>query len=46
MRGFKYILSTLALMASASVWGQYNPTNPAEPGAPVTQYTLTLQTDP
>ena len=46
MRGIKYILFTLALIMSASVWGQYNPTNPAEPGAPVTTYTLTLAADP
>lgn len=46
MRGFKYILFTLALIASANVWGQYNPSNPAEPGAPVDQHTLTLQADP
>jgi len=46
MRGFKYILFTLALIASANVWGQYNPANPAEPGAPVNQHTLTLQADP
>ena len=36
----------LALSISAGVWGQYNPTNPAEPGAPVKQYTLTLVADP
>ena len=46
MRGFKYILFALALIASANVWGQYNPANPAEPGAPVRQHTLTLQADP
>ena len=46
MRGFKYILMALALTASAGAWGQYNPSNPAEPGAPVTYYTLTLQADP
>jgi PKD repeat protein len=36
----------LALIVSAGAWGQYNPSNPAEPGAPVTYYTLTLQADP
>ena len=46
MRGFKYILFTLALTVSASVWGQYNPTSPDEPGAPVTTYALTLAADP
>ena len=46
MRGFKYILILLALCVSAGVWGQYNPANPAEPGAPVKQYTLTLAADP
>ena len=33
----------LALLISVSVRGQYNPTNPAEPGA---SYTLVLQTTP
>ena len=46
MRGFKYILILLALCISVGVWGQYNPSNPAEPGAPVKQYTLTLVADP
>ena len=46
MRGFKYILFMLTLVMSANVWGQYNPTNPAEPGAPETTYTLTLSADP
>ena len=46
MRSFKYILILLALSISARVWGQYNPSNPAEPGAPVKQYTLTLVADP
>lgn len=46
MRGFKYILFMLVLAMSANMWGQYNPTNPAEPGAPVTTYTLTLSADP
>ncbi len=36
----------LALIVSVGAWGQYNPSNPAEPGAPVTYYTLTLQADP
>lgn len=43
MRGCKYILFMLALLISVSVRGQYNPTNPAEPGA---SYTLVLQTTP
>ncbi len=46
MRSFKYILFVLALVKSAGAWGQYNPSNPAEPGAPERQYTLTLQADP
>ena len=46
MRGFKYILFMLVLAMSANMWGQYNPTNPAEPGAPETTYTLTLSADP
>ena len=46
MRGFKYILFVLALTVSVGAWGQYNPSNPAEPGAPVPQYTLTLLADP
>ena len=46
MRGLKYILCALALIMSVSVLGQYNPSNPAEPGAPVTTYSLTLQADP
>ena len=46
MRGYKYILFILALLMSASMWGQYNPTNPAEPLAPTAAYTLTLQADP
>ena len=43
MRSYKYILSILALLMSVSMRGQYNPTNPAEPG---TYYTLTLQATP
>lgn len=43
MRGFKYILSILALIASVGMWGQYNPTSPAEPGV---YHTLTLQATP
>ena len=43
MKGFRYILFILALLASVSMRGQYNPTNPAEPG---TYYTLTLQATP
>lgn len=46
MRGLKYILCALALIMSVSAMGQYNPSNPAEPGAPVTTYSLTLQADP
>ena len=40
MRGYRYFLVILALLISVSMRGQYNPTNPAEPGA---YYTLTLQ---
>ena len=43
MRGYKYILFILTLFVSVSMQGQYNPTNPAEPGA---NYTLTLQATP
>lgn len=43
MKGFRYILFILALLVSVGMRGQYNPTNPAEPG---TYYTLTLQTTP
>ena len=43
MRGYKYILFILALLASVNMRGQYNPTNPAEPGV---YYTLTLQATP
>lgn len=46
MRGFKYILFMLALIVSVSVRGQYNPTNPAEPGVPGVSYTLTLSMTP
>ena len=46
MRGFKYILFMLVLAMSTSMWGQYNPTSPSEPGAPETTYTLTLSADP
>ena len=46
MRGFKYILSMLALLTSVGMWGQYNPTNPGEPSAPEMTYTLTLSADP
>lgn len=34
------------LAVSVNVMGQYNPTNPAEPGAPVRSYALTLEADP
>lgn len=43
MRGFRYLLLMLALAVSAGMRGQYNPTNPAEPGV---YYTLTLQATP
>lgn len=43
MRSYKYILSILALLVSVSMRGQYNPTNPAEPGV---YYTLTLEASP
>ena len=43
MRGYRYILFVLALLISVSMQGQYNPTNPAEPGA---YYTLALQATP
>lgn len=43
MKGIKYILFMLTLFVSVGMWGQYNPTNPAEPG---TYYTLTLQATP
>ena len=43
MRYNRYILFILALIMSVSMKGQYNPTNPAEPGV---YYTLTLQADP
>lgn len=43
MRGYKYIIFILALLMSADMWAQYNPTNPAEPGV---YYTLTLQATP
>ena len=43
MKGLRHILLLLALLVSASIRGQYNPTNPAEPG---TYYTLTLQATP
>lgn len=43
MKGLRYILFILTLLVSVGVRGQYNPTNPAEPG---TYYTLTLQATP
>ena len=46
MRGYKYILFILALLVSASMRGQYNPTNPTEPCVPTNRYTLTLQATP
>lgn len=39
----RHILMLVALMISATMWGQYNPSNPPEPGA---TYTLTLRTTP
>lgn len=39
----RYILFILALLMSVGMRGQYNPTNPAEPGV---YYTLTLQATP
>lgn len=45
MRSYKYILFVLSLIVSVGTWGQYNPSNPAEPGAPQ-QYVLTLEADP
>lgn len=43
MRGYRYFLFILALLINVSMRGQYNPTNPAEPGA---YYTLSLQATP
>lgn len=43
MKGIRYIHFMLALLVSVSMWGQYNPTNPAEPGI---YYTLSLQATP
>jgi len=43
MRSYRYILFVLALLVHVSMRGQYNPTNPAEPGV---YYTLTLQATP
>lgn len=43
MKGIRYILFILALLTSVGMRGQYNPTNPAEPGS---YYTLTLQATP
>ena len=43
MRGYRYILFMLTLLISVSMRGQYNPTNPAEPGE---YYTLALQATP
>lgn len=36
----------LLTVAATGAWGQYNPASPAEPGAPVKQYGLTLEADP
>lgn len=43
MKGLRHIFLILTLLVGVSVRGQYNPTNPAEPG---TYYTLTLQATP
>lgn len=43
MRGYKYILFILTLLVSVRMQGQYNPTNPAEPGV---YYTLALEATP
>lgn len=43
MRDLKYLLFMLAVLLTAGVKGQYNPTNPAEPGI---DYTLTLEAVP
>lgn len=43
MRWSKYILFMVMLFFSITIKGQYNPTNPAEPGA---TYTLTLKSTP
>ena len=43
MRSYKYILFILTLVVSVSMQGQYNPTNPIEPGV---YHTLTLQATP
>lgn len=49
MKVYRYVLFMLALLVSASMWGQYNPSNPPEPSSPdqgATRYTLTLATTP
>ncbi len=43
MRCSKYIIMVLLTVAATCAWGQYNPASPAEPGAPVRQYELTLE---
>ncbi len=43
MKGYRFIIFMLALIVSVGMRGQYNPTNPAEPGI---SYTLTLQATP
>lgn len=43
MRGYRLILFMLTLLASVGMKGQYNPTNPPEPGV---NHTLTLQAIP
>lgn len=50
MKGLRYILFLLVLMLSIGMRGQYNPTNPAEPGSAIQEdvhfYTLTLEATP
>ena len=43
MKGLKYMLLVLALLVSANMYGQYNPSNPQEPGV---YHTLTLEATP
>ena len=44
MKEFRTIALVLAHLLCVSIWGQYNPTNPAEPGT--APWTLTLTSDP
>lgn len=43
MKGLKYMLLVLVLLVSANMYGQYNPSNPQEPGV---YHTLTLEATP